>query len=398
MLSMIILVAVLFAGCNEQNIIVDNSQPGWLIQNDQIELFITRQGGHMAPVRFYRGTHQPIQPYYISPWQNENLEISEPVLVPTRGDFFCLPFGGNTESYQDEKHNAHGETAGSEWDLVNITRSEKITKLTLNMKTLIRKGQVTKNISLVHGENNLYISHTLSGFNGKMPIGHHATLAVPEKEKILKVSVGHFDLGMTNPSLFGNPANGEYQSLAIGAEFTRLEKVPLLWKQPSLGDCSSFPQRQGFTDLLCVFKKPSPKPAWTTAVNEEEGYLWFALKDAAMLPCTIFWISNKGRHGHPWNGRNRCLGLEETCSYFADGLAASAKPNIITKKGFATSVNFSSAEPTVINMIQGVVKVPDNFGKVKDVRFGENIIHFISETGAEVSTEVNYDFLKTGDI
>ena len=389
---------VLFSGCSEQDILMDNSQPGWMIQNDQVELFITHQGGHMAPVRFFRDFPQPIQPYYISPWQNENLEISEPVLVPTRGDFFCMPFGGNAELYQDEKHPAHGETAGAKWNLVEITTSEKITKLTLDMKTLVRKGHVTKNISLVHGENNLYISHTLNGFDGKMPIGHHATLAVPEEEETLKVSVGHFDLGMTNPTIFGNPINREYQSLAIGAEFTRLEEVPLLWKQPAVGDCSSFPQRQGFTDLLCVFKKLSLKPAWTTAVNEKEGYLWFALKDAAMLPCTTFWISNKGRHGDPWNGRNRCLGLEETCSYFADGLAASVKSNIINKRGFPTAVNLSSAEPTVINMIQGVVKVPDNFGKVKDVRFGENVIHFISETGAEIHTKVYYDFLKSGEI
>jgi hypothetical protein len=74
-------------------------------------------------------------------------------------------------------------------------------------------------------------------------------------------------------------------------------------------------------------------PAWVAATNAEAGYVWFSLKDPAVLRTTVFWIENHGRHGHPWNGRNNCLGLEDVTAHFADGLAASTRDNVLTKEG-----------------------------------------------------------------
>jgi hypothetical protein len=91
-----------------------HSQPSLQMMNPQVELSMTQLGGHMSPVTFYRDTDQPVQPYYISPWQDEPpVPMPVPVLVPLRGDFFCMPFGGNTEVVDGEKHPPHGETAGS---------------------------------------------------------------------------------------------------------------------------------------------------------------------------------------------------------------------------------------------------------------------------------------------
>ena len=85
-------------------------QPCWVAANETVELAVTRLGGHMAPVTFYRGTRKPVRPYYISPWQGEGLKIDEPVLVPLRGDFFCMPFGvGGT--YRGEQYAVHGPPA-----------------------------------------------------------------------------------------------------------------------------------------------------------------------------------------------------------------------------------------------------------------------------------------------
>ena len=41
----------------------------------------------------------------------DGLEIDEPVLVPLRGDFFCMPFGANLDPYQGEKHVVLGNAA-----------------------------------------------------------------------------------------------------------------------------------------------------------------------------------------------------------------------------------------------------------------------------------------------
>ncbi len=374
-----------------------HSQPGYVLENKNMELFLTRQGGHIAPVTFAKDTGTPIEPFYISPWQDENLDIDVPVLQPLRGDFFCMPFGANAKDYQGEKHELHGEPATCDWTCEDVSKDGDIQTLTMTMDTRVRKGRVTKNISIIESQNNIYQKHTIEGMSGKMPVGHHANLAMPKNDRALEVSVGPFDFGMTNPGVVGDPAIGEYQYLDYGKMFDAIEKVPTLFKDPAFADCSLYPNRTGFTDLMCIFKKPSDTPGWTTAVNTESNYLWFAFKDAAKLPNTVFWISNRGRHSFPWNGRNRCLGLEETCSYFADGLHASLTEKI--KQGnYPTSIELNSDGQVFISMIQGVVPVEKGFDKVKQVEFIEGGAKFISHSGKEATVNVNWKFVFTGNL
>jgi len=393
MLAGLLLVTAGCAGIEQ----IDHSQAGWRIASETVDVFVTEKGAHMAPVRFCTDTAKPVQPYYISPWQNEGLEdLPDPVLVPLRGDFFCMPFGANTEAVGGEKHTGHGEPSSATWRFIDVKRDGGVVTLTLALETTVRKGTITKRIHLVDGQNVVYTTHVIEGYSGKMPIGHHCTLAVPEQEGSLRIAVSPFNLGMTCPVLFSNPAKREYQSLAIGKTFTNLTRVPVLSRDAEPADCSSFPQRTGFTDLIQLFKRPSAEPAWTTATCQQEGYLWFSLKDASLMPGTVFWISNKGRHGFPWNGRNRCLGLEETCSYFAEGLGPSTRPNVITERGFPTAVALSPTKPTAVHFIQGAVKIPVGFENVRTARFGDGKVTFVSVTGKEVTVEVNHAFLKTG--
>ena len=391
-------VALIAAGCSGVDS-VDNSQQGWRLKTDKVDLFVTKKGAHIAPVKFCIDTGAPVQPYYVSPWQNDNLkDLPDPVLVPLRGDFFCMPFGGNSDLVNGEKHTAHGEPSSSTWSFVSVKRRDGVTTLTLSLQTKVRKGKITKKLHLVDGQNVIYSTHLLEGYSGKMPIGHHCTLAVPEAEGSLRVAVSKFHLAMTCPVVFGNPANREYQSLAVNKRFRDLRRVPVLEKGGKPADCTAFPQRTGFTDLIQLFKKPSDRPAWTAATCREGGYLWFSLKDASVLPGTVFWISNKGRHGFPWNGRNRCLGLEETCSYFAEGLGPSTRENTITKAGFPTAVKLSPTKPTAVNFIQGAVKIPAGFETVKTVRFSRGKVTFVATTGKTLAVDVNHDFLATGKL
>ncbi len=136
----------------------DNSQEGWRVKSSTVEMFVTQNGGHMAPVSFCTDG-KPVQPYYISPWQNDGLKnLPDPVLVPLRGDFFCMPFGGNAEAYEGEKYTGHGETSSSKWSLVGNEKTGDVTTLTLELATKIRKGKVTKKLALVDGENAVYCS------------------------------------------------------------------------------------------------------------------------------------------------------------------------------------------------------------------------------------------------
>lgn len=394
-LSLVALSSV--AGVDRERI---HKQRSYVIRTPQVELAVTRLGGHMAPVTFYRNDSKPIQPYHISPWQDEKPKsVPVPVLGPLRGDFFCLPFGGNADAVQGEKHPPHGEVAGSKWKYLDNRREGDVTSITFSMKPGACEGEVFKHLFLVDGHNVVYSQHVIQGYKGRYPLGHHATLALPEKEGSVRFATSPFRFGMTYPGTFSDPKQGEYQSLLPGARWNDLSRVPTIWKESADADLTRFPARAGFADLVQLVAESSDRtggPAWLAATFTDSGYVWFALKDPRVLNSTVIWIENQGRHGHPWNGRNRCIGLEDVTAHFADGLAASRQENILTREGVATTVELRSDAATSVNYIQGVVKIPYSFDTVRTLEFGPGEITVVSQSGQRIQTPVRHEFLKTG--
>ena len=365
-------------------------QRSWVLENKNIKLCLTEMGGHMAPVVFMRDSDNPIEPFYINPWADENLNLeNEPdVLTPLRGDFFCLPFGGDN-SWYDETHPAHGETSCSPWTLVP---RDKENSITLQIVTASRKGSVLKKIELKEGENILYISHTIKGFTGPASLGHHAIFPGGTKKYI---STSPIKFGYTNRYDTENYNGGEYYSLASLGKFQNLEKVPTIWLENEYTDCSVFPSREGFVDILQVFNQPKEDFAWSAVTVPEEGYLWFSLKDSSILPSTVLWTENRGRHQNPWNGRNVCIGVEDVCSSFADGLSVSAEENFLNKEGIKTCHQIKENSELSVKYIQGVVRIPDGFERVKTILKKDEGIEISSYTGEKVFTKVDTNFLFT---
>lgn len=380
--------------------VILHHQPCYTIVSPEVRLCVTELGGHMAPVTFFHSDSQPIQPYHISPWQDEPAtEMPAPVLVPLRGDFFCMPFGGNADPVHGEKHPPHGEIAGAKWHGGSVTKSGDITTLTMQFETQVRPGKVTKQLSLVNGHNAVYSKHTIEGFAGPAPLGHHATLRMPEKEGAVHLASSPIQFGMTYPGVFSDPKNREYQALLPGARFDDLTRVPALAKGSPDADLSSLPGQYGHADLIQHVNAPTGEhPAWMTATYPDDGYVWFALKDPQVLNSTVFWMEYHGRHGHPWNGRNNCLGLEDVTAYFADGLSASAHENLLTKAGVKTAVKLSATVPTEVRYIQGVAKISQGFDRVRTIEFSPGRMTILAPGGQKVEVPVNHEFLKTGQL
>jgi hypothetical protein len=377
-----------------------HSQPSWMLSTPEVELAITETGGMMAPVVFHRNTSKPVQPYYISPWQDEKLKITTPVLTCLRGDFFCLPFGSNTEAYNREKHPAHGEVTGGKWQYVTTEQARGVHTLRILFETKVRPGRVVKDVSLIEGQNVVYTRDVIEGFAGPTSLGHHATLAMPDKadkEGVFQIATSPMKMGMTNPGVFSIPAQGEYQSFMVGASFNDLTGVPLIFRDAKNADLTRLPARRGFADLLQLCNEKA-LIGWVTATRIDEGWLWFSLKNPEVLNSTVMWIENHGRHESPWNGRNNCLGLEDVCAFFADGLAASVAPNVLSEKGIQTSLTLKAGQSVMINYIQGVAKVPAGFDGVSTVDFGDGSVTFISLHGQRVTVPVRHDFLRTGTL
>ena len=380
--------------------VMSHSQPSFELANGQVELTVTEIGGHMAPVRFFAGSESPVEPYYISPWQDEpKTEMPAPVLNSLRGDFFCMPFGGNSDAVDGEIHPPHGEIAGAKWRAVGVRNVDEVTTLTMEFETQIRKGKVTKELSLVKGHSVVYSKHTIEGFAGRVPLGHHATLAMPEKQGSVHLASSKLKFGMTCPGVFSDPRKREYQALLPGAQWNDLTQVPVLARNGTDADLSNLPGQYGYADLVQLVNDPSgDDPAWMTATFPDAGYVWFSLKDPNVLASTVFWMEHHGRHGHPWNGRNNCLGLEDVTSHFADGLAPSMAESVLSRQGVPTNVELHADRPTFVNYIQGVARIPNAFDRVKSIEFGAREMTLVSPNEKRVTIPVNHQFLRTGTL
>ena len=367
--------------------------PSWKLASDAVEAWITKRGGHLAPVKF-RTSKGDIQPFAIAPWAEEPLADDTPDLLKTlRGDFFCAPFGGNGTPWRGEQHPPHGETASCNWTTPNVSNPEPGRHvLTAEMKTTVRPGRATKRIELRDGETNLYLRHTLEGMTGPMSLGHHAILQCPPTEGAGRISLSPYHRGQVCPLPFEDPVAGGYSALKTGAKFTNLDTVERA--DGEFTDVSRYPAREGFEDLVMVRTKPRAEPVWSTVAFPEQGYLWFSLRDVQVLNSTVLWMSNGGRHYAPWNGRHRnVLGVEDVTSYFHFGLAESTGANPHSGKGAPTTLKLSRRSPIVVNYIMGIVPIATDFDRVKKIRFAPGLIILRADSGAKVEHKVDWDFL-----
>lgn len=366
----------------------------WQVTNGECEMAITKRGGHMAPVVFFSDEENPVQPYYISPWQTEEFEPEIPALYPLRGDSFCMPFGGPNR-FDETELPFHGDTATGEWRFGSFKEDAWELELMLEIDTALCTFPVEKRIQLRKGESVVYISHILRGLLEPVPVAYHPTLRPPVvKNSVLNISFSPFTLGLTQVVPDGFGSRREYPSLRSESEFSRIDAVPSIYRDEDMCDCSVFPHREGFEDIVQLIDSPTPEgeQAWAAAVNQQEGYLWFSLKNSSILPSTLLWLSAKGRHVAPWSGRNCCIGVEAVCSCFGDGLSFSQGPNRVREYGIETTV--LPGAKLIIPHIQGVVRIAPGFDRVEKVVFGKNgrvVFHAVSGDQAEAA--VDYSFL-----
>ena len=372
----------------------NHTADGWYLKGGDTEMFLTKHGGQHAPVTFFADSDAPVQPYYINDWQERHPDLSSiPLLKYLRGDFFCLPFGGNGDPVDGKQFQCHGETSAKDWSFASAEKVGARSIYEFTMDTQIVPFHVVKHIEMRDGESALYIRHTVTGLDGKMPYGHHTILRMPEANEKMYFSCGRFDLGMVPETTFSDPANWEYQFLQPGATFDAVEAIPTIYKKPAVYDYSTYPSPVGYADLFALLKKPAATPAWAVAAYPDNGYLYYSLKNAGELPSTTIWVSNSGRYEEPWNGTARCFAIEETCSCFADGWKPSIEENPLTRRGWKTCGDFSGDKPFSVRHVQGVVRIPATFGKVRKADFAEGRVTFKDEAGQSAVAAVDWRYL-----
>ena len=359
-----------------------------LIKTRDVEAGVTTLGGQLWPAKFRVGPRW-ISPLSAAPWAMEKPAVPN-ILKVLRGDFFCMPFGGNATVHAGERHPVHGETANRKWK-----REPSPTPATLHfsLRTKIRRGRVDKFLSLIEGHPAIYQKNVVSGMSGRLPVGYHAMLHFP-RQGSARISTSAFVRGQVFPGPFENPVEGGYSCLKNGAGFRSLKNVPRA--DGGKADLSVYPAREGFEDLVMLVSDSSLPFAWTAAVVAEEGWVWFSLKDPRVLRSTIFWMSNGGRHSAPWSGRHRgVIGIEDVTSNFHHGHAESVRPNPLARAGIPTSIEFTPGSPVSVNSIMAVASAPKGFDEVHDIRAGKNgrSVELESCSGKTIKVPLDPEFL-----
>jgi hypothetical protein len=350
------------------------------LSTPELDLFVTARGGHMAPVVFHLDGRD-VSPYSVSPWQPHEFPDQPHLLSVLRGDFFCLPFGGQLHGPP------HGDPANAEWLLASIDGR----CITLRQKATDTDAVVEKILSTRPEHHAVYIEHRISELDGDYNYGTHPILdlsAMPEGAA--RISVSPFKWASVFPGKFSDPANGEQQTLKPAAEFTDLHAVPMM--DGGSADLTRYPARAGNDDLVMMVNEVphAGQPfAWSAAVMD--GWMWFSLKNPDDFPATLFWMSNGGRSGPPWNGRHLGrIGIEEVCSYFSNGVDESRKAS----PGFPTTRRFTAGETVSLKVVQGVAAVPDDFGMTISIRpVGENSVAITGEPGKEIIIPIEWEFV-----
>ncbi|HUR59342.1 MAG TPA: hypothetical protein VM029_16625 [Opitutaceae bacterium] len=371
-------------------------QPSWSFRSSHVAAALTQLGGQLGPVMFRLGA-RTIAPFSVAPWAEEKAARDLiPLLAALRGDFFCAPFGGNGTAWRGEKHPPHGETANARWKLHGVEKSGARTTLHASLATKIRRGRADKFITLVDGETVIYQRHVLSGSRGPMDVGHHAMVKFPEEPGSGIVSTSRFVHAQVFPGVFESPENRGYSALEAGATFDALDRVPL--STGGTTDLSRYPARRGFEDLVMLTADAKLPFAWNAVTFPRQRYVWFSLRNPRLLRHTILWISNGGRHYAPWNGRHTgVMGIEDTTSYFHYGLAESAKPNPLNRRGMPTALTLDPKNPTTIDYIIGVAAIPAGFDRVKDIRAIDGAILLDAANGKSAQCVVDLGFLNASN-
>lgn len=355
----------------------------YYVSTPEVDFAITAQGGHLAPVDFYFGEYA-VSPYALAPWQSDEIDASlPPLLKQLRGDFFCLPFGGQAGGPP------HGDPANAKWSLVE--QGERF--LMLEMPQTDSGGAVKKKISVREGQQALYVEHWVSGLEGNWNYGNHpvldfSDLAVGQG----RLAVSSFRWASVYDGLFANPEAGETGRLQPAARFSELSAVPCV--DGSAMDLTRYPTSAGHEDLVMMVNQPATTKqpfGWSAATFN--NYVWFSLKRVSDFPATLFWVSNGGRSAHPWESRHvGRVGIEEICGHFCNGLEASREDRLAAE-GIPTTRAFCAQDTVRLPIIQGVALVDPNFGKVTAIT-PIDAITLVIHGENEVSVQVKIDWLE----
>ena len=325
-----------------------------LLENHHIRAVIENRGGMMPEFSLKRG-HGGINSHWNPEFRdNSSLPFEQnpnavywkvKLLSQVAGDFLCSPnFGGGCQ-VDGVDLPPHGWAANEDWSLeshgVSPDKSVGSARFSMNSPQPKMPLSWTK-CDLVLKDQAAYFSVMRIKNSGSAPLAinltRHNTVGVPLLQAGCQISLCA-DRYQVAPSGTEFDSTGR---LALGAEFSNLQKVPL--RTGATVDLTQVPGIIGATDFVTGAVPSHLNLGWSCVVNPFLGlaYLCFFPGEAGLpegevaLSFNDLWMQYGGRNFTPWalneGGADRsfCLGTENAIGAYANGLEFSRQnPEIL---------------------------------------------------------------------
>lgn len=366
------------------------NQPSFCLENDSVELYVTKTGAYATADFNVRS--QKVSPFYLAPWWNEPRNYSAFNSEGMRGTWFCFPMGLN-EPFHDISYPVHGFSVENDYSLQSYASEEDSSSMVLTADLPEDHAKIQRTFTLCKGENCIYTKDIILGATGKYPVGYHPTLRIPTTLGSAVLDFSDWTEGFTSPKHIENYMDGGYSSLVPGYLIKDLQKVPTVYGGNV--DLSHQPFIRGFDDIFMMLSDTDHPFSYTTLSIPSEGYLYFQLKSPRNLASTMVWTSYCGRHYEPWNGRvNGCIGLEEISAYYYYGITAVQEDDPLARQGYHTFDTFNGF-PREYRLIQGIVPIHSDFYGVSDIKKADkNHILICGKNGEELLVPCQAEFME----
>jgi hypothetical protein len=339
------------------------------ISTDGISLTFRRESGIIDDLVINGESAKELRPLHRAPWLSSGESLPDnvaPVESRLAGDFFCAPFGRTSPDIP-----IHGWAANGTWHKASTERAATgAVTATYKLQESVDGAELTKHLTLHPNHPVVYQRHVFKGGTGTIPVAHHAMIRVPGGARLsFSSKAAHFTPGS---ALETDPKRGR-SVLLYPQHFTSLAKVKRA--DGALSDASLYPFDTGHEDLIIMTEAPGAKLGWSAALAQKEGFLFFAIKDAGLLPHTVLWMSNGGRSYTPWNSRHRAvIGIEE----------ASLDHRLIENpQDGPAGLALGKDRTSTVRYALGAIPAPKNWKAVKDIQLGKDKLTLIDTSGDE---------------
>ncbi|MFM2354845.1 MAG: hypothetical protein RLZZ528_581, partial [Pseudomonadota bacterium] len=286
-----------------------------------------------------------------APWQEDapGLETAAAHLRRLRGDFFCLPFADASADAAP----LHGWTANAGWSFSGQARAgDRVTGRWLLDRPACG-AEVEKQVTLIDGSPFLHQRHVIRGGAGRWAVANHAMIRAGDAATI-RTSPRQLWATPRDPQE-SDPARGR-SHLAYPAQSADPRRFPAA--AGGTVDLLDYPLSTAHEDFVMALEA-GPGPGWVAVTLPGDGALFLSLRDAAVLPLSMFWHSNGGRHYGPWASRHKgVLGIEEGAGFDDPAMMTDGVRAEMARCGLATGLALTPGGVVEVCHVTGQIDWP----------------------------------------